>query len=82
MNKKCEYELLCYGFHILKYENEDVWYLRYREDEYLAFKKLKKCIWFCKQRRLRQKRKKINRKKRNSAKLLARKWLKLFQKGE
>lgn len=81
MIKEFEYELIYCGFHILKYKDENIWYLSYR-DTYYEFKKLKKCLWFCRQRHLRIKRKKLNRKKRNSAKLLARKWIAFFNDNE
>lgn len=75
MNKEIKWNLLFRkDIEVTVYTDGTVWIQRYEK----TFKNLKSATFFLKQKSLRQRHKKLNRRKRNKAKLCAKKWCKLF----
>jgi len=75
MNKEIKWNLLFRkDIEVTVYTDGTVWIQRYEK----TFKNLKTATFFLEQRFLRQKHKRLNRRKRNKAKMLAKKWRKFF----
>lgn len=68
----------CYkGYTLIKYVGDTTIYLGHKNGKH--FKNLKSALWYLRMKRLRQRRKHLNRKKRNQVKLEVKKWMKVFE---
>lgn len=65
------------GYTLIKYVGDTTIYLEHKNEKH--FKNIKRALWYLRMKRLRQKRKHLNRKKRNQVKLETKKWMKVFE---